>query len=97
MITGTKSRWRPVPRGAPQGSILDPVLLSICVNDLDDGIEHTLSKSAGSTKPGEADIPDGCAVKGISTGRIYLMTYRNPIKFKKKEMVLYEDWNNLRH
>ena len=62
VISGTQSSWRPVPSGVPQGWLLDRILFSVRVNDLDDGAEHTLSKSADNTKQGGvADTPDGCA------------------------------------
>jgi len=94
-VNGLMSKWKPVITGVPQGSVLGPTRFNIFVNDMDSGLDCTLSKFSDHTKLcGAVNTLEGRGGTQRDLDRLERWAHVNLMKFVK---VLHLSWGNPMH
>lgn len=81
VISGIKFNWQPFTSGIPLGSILEPTLSNIFVNDPDNAIECTPSTYATEMKLGAG----GQGLHSEGPRQAGGKSYQESVKFNKGE------------
>ncbi|KAF4796588.1 hypothetical protein TURU_083014 [Turdus rufiventris] len=83
-VSGAMSKWKAVPSGVPQGSVLGLVLFNFFIGDMDSGFQCTLSEFTDDTQVCDA-------VNTLEGGN---STQRDLVRFERWAQVILMKFNN---